>query len=52
MYVVLRNFVAMIPLGRMGTPIECAKLIAFLAYDAARYVVGQTIAVNGGQSML
>jgi len=35
MYVVLRNFVAMIPLGRMGTPIECVKVIAFLASDAA-----------------
>jgi 3-oxoacyl-[acyl-carrier protein] reductase len=49
MYVVLRNFVAMIPFGRMGTPIECAKVIAFLASDAASYVVGQTIEVNGGQ---
>jgi 3-oxoacyl-[acyl-carrier protein] reductase len=49
MYVVLRNFVAMIPLGRMGTSIECAKVIAFLASDAASYVVGQTIEVNGGQ---
>jgi 3-oxoacyl-[acyl-carrier protein] reductase len=52
MYVVLRNFVAMIPLERMGTPIECAKVIAFLASDAASYVVGQTIEVNGGQLML
>jgi len=52
MYVVLRNFVAMIPFGRMGTPIECAKVIAFLASDAASYVVGQTIEVNGGQLML
>ena len=52
MYAVLRNFVAMIPLGRMGTPIECAKVIAFLASDTASYVVGQTIEVNGGQLML
>jgi NAD(P)-dependent dehydrogenase (short-subunit alcohol dehydrogenase family) len=49
MYVVLRNFVALIPLGRMGSPIECARVIAFLASDAASYVVGQTIEVNGGQ---
>jgi len=35
MYAVLGNFVAMIPLGRMGTPIECAKMIAFLPSDAA-----------------
>ena len=52
MYVVLRNFVAMIPLECMGTPIECAKVIAFLASDAASHVVGQTIEVNGGQLML
>jgi 3-oxoacyl-[acyl-carrier protein] reductase len=52
MYVVLRNFVAMNPLGRMDTPNEYAKVIAFLASDAASYVVGQTIEVNGGQLML
>jgi 3-oxoacyl-[acyl-carrier protein] reductase len=48
----MRNFVAIIPLGRVGTPIECAKVIAFLASDAASYVVGQAIEVNGGQLML
>jgi 3-oxoacyl-[acyl-carrier protein] reductase len=48
----IRNFVSMIPLGRVGTAIECAKVIAFLASDAASYVVGQTIEVNGGQLML
>lgn len=48
----MRNFVAIIPLGRVGTPVECAKVIAFLASDAASYVVGQTIEVNGGQLML
>lgn len=48
----MRNFVTAIPLGRVGTPIECAKVIAFLASDAASYVVGETIEVNGGQLML
>ena len=48
----IRNFVATIPLGRVGTPLECAKVIAFLASDAAGYVVGETIEVNGGQLML
>jgi NAD(P)-dependent dehydrogenase (short-subunit alcohol dehydrogenase family) len=33
----IRNFVATIPLGRVGTPTECAKVIAFLASDAASY---------------
>jgi 3-oxoacyl-[acyl-carrier protein] reductase len=48
----IRNFVATIPLGRVGTPMECARVIAFLASDAAGYVVGQTIEVNGGQLVL
>jgi 3-oxoacyl-[acyl-carrier protein] reductase len=48
----IRNFVATIPLGRVGTPLECARVIAFLASDAAGYVVGQTIEVNGGQLVL
>ena len=48
----IRNFVGTIPLGRVGTPEECAKVIAFLASDAAGYVVGETIEVNGGQLML
>lgn len=48
----IRNFVAGIPLGRVGTSGECAQVIAFLASDAASYVVGETIEVNGGQLML
>jgi 3-oxoacyl-[acyl-carrier protein] reductase len=48
----IRNFVTTIPLGRVGTPLECAKVIAFLASDASDYVVGETIEVNGGQLML
>jgi 3-oxoacyl-[acyl-carrier protein] reductase len=48
----IRNFVATIPLGRVGTPMECAKTIAFLASDAASYIVGETIEINGGQLML
>jgi 3-oxoacyl-[acyl-carrier protein] reductase len=48
----MRNFVTAIPLGRVGAPMECAQVIAFLASDAASYVVGETIEVNGGQLML
>lgn len=48
----IRTFVAAIPLGRIGAPAECATVIAFLASDAASYVVGETIEVNGGQMML
>jgi 3-oxoacyl-[acyl-carrier protein] reductase len=48
----IRNFVAGIPLGRVGTATECATVIAFLASEAASYIVGETIEVNGGQLML
>jgi NAD(P)-dependent dehydrogenase (short-subunit alcohol dehydrogenase family) len=48
----IRNFVKTIPLGRMGTAMECATAIAFLASDAAAYVVGETLEANGGQMML
>lgn len=48
----IRNFVAAIPLGRVGTPLERARVIALLASDAASYIVGETIKVNGGQLML
>jgi len=48
----IRNFVAGIPLGRTGTSMECARAIAFLASDAASYVVGETLEINGGQLML
>jgi 3-oxoacyl-[acyl-carrier protein] reductase len=47
----IRGFVAGIPLGRLGTSEECANVIAFLASDAASYIVGETIEVNGGQLM-
>jgi 3-oxoacyl-[acyl-carrier protein] reductase len=48
----IRSFVASIPLGRIGAPEECARVIAFLASDAASYVVGETVEINGGQLML
>ena len=37
--------------GRMGTPEEIANVALFLASDAASWVTGQTIAVDGGQML-
>lgn len=48
----MKNFTKMIPLGRVGTAIECANVIVFLASDAASYVIGESIEVNGGQLMV
>lgn len=36
------------PLGRLGTPEEVAQVLLFLASDAASFVTGQVIGVNGG----
>jgi 3-oxoacyl-[acyl-carrier protein] reductase len=38
-----------VPFGRMGTPEEVAEVALFLASTHARWVTGQTIAVDGGQ---
>ncbi len=39
---------AFIPMGRIGEPEEIADVILFLASSAARYMTGQTVAVDGG----
>lgn len=42
------GMIHIIPEGRMGKPVEIAETVAFLASDAASYVLGQTIIVDGG----
>ena len=39
-----------IPLGRLGSPVDVAGAILFLASDLAAYVTGQTVIVDGGMT--
>ncbi len=41
-------FIRSVPLGRKGTPEEIAEAVAFLVSDAAAYMTGQVMFVNGG----
>lgn len=44
-----RKSIAAIPLGRYGEPDEFGRVAAFLLSDAARYMTGATVQVDGGQ---
>lgn len=48
---VQKNLLAQVPLGRLGTAEDVAAAVLFLASDAAAYVTGETIKVNGGMYM-
>jgi 3-oxoacyl-[acyl-carrier protein] reductase len=45
------NFRKIIPLGRTGVPSEIGGVVAFLASDAASFLTGESIEVNGGMWM-
>jgi len=48
---VKEQILAQVAAGRFGEPEEIAEVVAFLCGEGARYVTGQTIAVDGGMVM-
>ena len=45
------NLTKSIPMGRLGTPQDVAKVVGFLCSNEADYITGQVLAVDGGMTM-
>lgn len=48
---VLQAIIANIPVGRLGTPADIARTVAFLVEETAGFITGATFDINGGQYM-
>lgn len=46
-----KQFLAMIPWGRMGKPDDIAQAVVFLASERADYITGQVVVVDGGWTL-
>ena len=44
-------YARVVPLRRMGVPDDVAEAVAFLASDAANFITGQKLSVNGGNTL-
>jgi 3-oxoacyl-[acyl-carrier protein] reductase len=48
---VIAHATSRVPLGRMGSEVDVANAVAFLASDRAQWITGQTLSVDGGYSL-
>jgi 3-oxoacyl-[acyl-carrier protein] reductase len=46
------KYAGRVPAGRMGTPADVAPAVVYLASDEASFLTGQTLSVNGGNTVL
>ena len=47
----IQKMIKIIPAGSLGEPEDIGYAAVFLASDAARFITGQTIVVDGGQTL-
>jgi 3-oxoacyl-[acyl-carrier protein] reductase len=47
----IHSYTEKVPMRHMGTPEDVANTVAFLASDAGRFITGQKISVNGGNTV-
>lgn len=47
----IHSYTERVPMKHMGTPEDVANTVAFLASDAGRFITGQKISVNGGNTV-
>ena len=46
---ILKSIIAAIPVGRLGKPLDVARMVGFLVQDDSDFITGATFSLNGGQ---